>query len=721
MLNRIKAYLLTAVVIVLIFGIPAVSIAQSKSNKPSMEEPLIVNGDKVEYLTGENKITATGNVSILFKKSKLTCSKITVNTTTQDAVAQGNVRIDDDRGIMFGEKVLYNFKDRTGTVVNGRFLSSPYFGKAQEVKRANEKEFRGLRGYVSTCDYDQPHYQIKSKNILLVPEDKLQTKSDVFFIGKVPFMYLPYYNHSLQDPMMHVQLTPGYKKRWGPFLLSAWRYNLTEDITGRIYLDYRQKKGFAEGFGYNFKTDEFGNGDTKFYFTQERTRDLEEEERAEFRRWFGRWRYKWGIDEYTDVTAEYNKIYDSKRSVRGSDYNILKDYFPREYDKDTTPISYGRLHRNFTYASADVLFEGRSYDWYPAGYVEKLPEVTYSLPAYELGESPFYFDSKSTIANLNQKNTNSLNWAPNVHVNRLDTTNKLSMPFKLSFLNINPFAGSQETFYDKDKEADLRARTIFLTGTDLSTKFYRLFDYNTDFLGLDINGIRHIVTPSVSYAYDHEPTISANYLRQLDAIDTITYSNNRASLELLNTFQTKRNKKKVDLAILKLNSTYYFKPKNGPGSYMGDYLYDFELIPYSWLTFNSDGVYSHRYSYFTSVNYDVGLNLGKGWSINIGERYERTANREYTLDTTWLLTPKWRFEIFERYQSRKTAGVKNGLRYQEYALTRDLHCWDISFRHIIEKSVETSTWAVLTLKAFPETEVEYGHTYHVPKPGSQKP
>ena len=69
---------------------------------------------------------------------------------------------------------------------------------------------------------------------------------------QIPLFYVPRYNHSLKDPLMHVQLMPGKSKDWGPYMLTAWRYDLTEDVKGRIYLDYRSNLGIAEGFGTNY-------------------------------------------------------------------------------------------------------------------------------------------------------------------------------------------------------------------------------------------------------------------------------------------------------------------------------------------------------------------------------------------------------------------------------------------------------------------------------------
>jgi len=314
----------------------------------------------------------------------------------------------------------------------------------------------------------------------------------------------------------------------------------------------------------------------------------------------------------------------------------------------------------------------------------------------------------------------STSTTPNVHVNRIDTTNKVSLPMKISFLQITPFTGIRETIYDADMNADARARTIFLTGADMSTKFYRVFDVKTNAFGLDINQLRHVITPTVGYAYDHKPTVRASALRQIDSVDDISYSNNRFSLGLTNALQTKRDKKSVDLVLLNVTSTYYLRPKAGPGSYLDDISFDLEAKPYSWVSFMSDGVYSHRYEYFKNLNYDLSFNFASERSLGIGQRCLHGGSNEITFSFDWRMTPKWKFGLYERYRMNEVPGYPRGMRYQEYRATRDLHCWQMQMAYTVEPDHGTGIWIILSLKAFPETAFKFDQTYHAPKSGANQ-
>jgi len=702
------------------------------------EEPIIVNGDTVEYSTEGREVTATGNVSVTNKGTKLTCRKLTVNTQTKDGEAIGDARLEDAKGVIEGEKIKYNFQTKSGTIIDSAFRANPYFGKAEKVDKVSESEFIARRGYMTTCDFDKPHWRMKSNRMDIFPDDKIQTKDDRVYFGNVPVLYAPQFNKSLKDPLMHVQLMPGKSKDWGPYMLSAWRYNITEDLKGRIYLDYRANFGIAEGFGTNYSSSEFGKGDFKYYYTQERdkSKDVNKDDvnaAKVFQRYLIRWRHQADIDEKTKVTGEYYKLTDSKMAIYGSQFNFLKDYFFREYEKDAQPPSYILFHHDFYNSSMDFFMQKRTNRWYSPGYLEKLPEIKYSLPSFQISNTNFYIDNASSLGNYNKKNTSTMTPAandtnPDVHANRLDTSNKLSLPMKVAFVQFTPFVMDRETFYDRQAvTSSAAARTVFYSGADMSTKFYRIFNIESNLLGLNINGLRHIITPTVGYAYNHEPTVLNSNLGQIDDVDSVT-RNNSASMGLSNKLQTKRNNQSVDLLDLDVTTRYAFKPKTGDkrGSSLSDFLFTLKLLPYSWMSINSDATYVHsgardsvNYNRFANANYDLSFSLGEERSVGIGQRYQLKGGNQITCNLIWRLNPKWKFSAYERYNRGHDPTLGRGLREQEYIVSRDLHCWTWDITYNTRRGYGDSIYFVFTLKAFPELGFNFNESYHQPKPGKQ--
>ncbi len=571
MLKKIFFFLLAAG----IFCFPSSLFAENILKTGGKAQPMTINGDTVEYSADAQEVTASGNVEIISGDSKLTCQKITVNTQTKEGVASGHVKLEDSKGIIEGEKIIYNFQNKTGTIIDAQFRANPFFGKARKIDRESENEFVAHYGYATTCSFDRPHYRISSKQINVMPKQLIQTKDDYFYIGPFPVGHLDYFNQMFDKPVMHVSVLPGRRKDWGPFLLSEGTYNINQYLDGRAYLDYRVNLGWAEGLGLNYAKTPIGDGDFKYYYTNESSHNYPNRttmnyKNASFQRYLVRFRDKWDIDKQTNFITQIYKIGDDKRKFVDPNANFIQDYFYREFEKDSQPLTYASFHHSFSYSSIDLLVQKRINHWFNS--LDKLPEIRYTLSSLQIGETPFFVESNSVFDNFNNKSgtftrsDGTIVALDNVVVSRLDTFGKISLPTKVAFFNVNPFVKIQETAYDKDvNNQTLPVRSIFYTGVDVSTKFYRVLDVKTNFLGLDLDRLRHVITPSIGYSYNPEPTISSNKLKQIDSIDALT-SSNAMNLELSNKLQTKRKDKdgkevNVDLVDLDITSSYTFAPR----------------------------------------------------------------------------------------------------------------------------------------------------------------
>lgn len=693
------------------------------TNAQTEDTSVIVNGDEVEYLTDQQKVVARGNVEVLYKGSRLTADMLAVNTEKKIAEAEGTIRLQDARGTIQGTSGRYDFANQQGEFLDAWFWMDPYFGRARRLERVSKDKIIAYDCYITTSSFDKPEYRFSSKKVEIYPGDKVRTRNTSIVFGDTPVLWLPYFNRSLKDPFMHGRVVPGKNKEWGGFLLNSWRYNLAPDVNARIYLDYRHKLGLAEGVGVNYRNKPFGSGDIKLYYTREKPDDLPDGSLSEFERYLVSWRHIWHVDKQTDLLGEWYEIGDERRKALDPARSFLKDYFPREYEKDAQPLSYVQLHRNYRYSSLDLLFQKRTNQWFDQ--LEKLPEIKYTLPNVQLFDSPFYMESETSFVNHNKKATLT---ESDLDASRLDSLNRVSLPMRVSFFNLKPFVGSRQTLYDKRTDGTkLPVRTIFLTGADLSTKFFRTFDLQTDFLGLDINKLRHIVTPTIAYTYQHDPTVPAADIPQIDSIDALAHSN-AVALVLSNKLQTKRGGASVNVADFRVSTSYVFKPKGTAeaGSSLSDFLLELDLIPYSWMTFNVDATYKHTgprndtgYHRFSSVNYNLGFQFDKERSFGVGQRYQRKGGNEITSQFIWRFNPKWKGSVYNRFEIGHDAALAHGWKEQEYTISRDLHSWEMDVTYNVKKTEGEAIWLVFRLKAFPELAFGLDQSYHQPEAGAQ--
>jgi len=703
------------------------------------ESPIIINGDNVEYSADNKEVVATGNIEVIYKGSKLTCNKLKVNMQSKNGLAEGNARLEDEKGVVTGERIVYDFANKTGVIYNADFRANPYFGKARKVEKVSDSEFVAKGGYFTTCNLDHPHFRMASKKITMFPGDKMRSEQTTLYLGAVPLVYLPRFNYSMKEPIMHVQVEPGTRKDWGPYLLSVWRYNLTDKVNARVFLDYRSKLGWGEGFELNYVKTPVGKGDFKFYYADEKPSNQPAGAPSAFQRYFMRWRHKWDIDERTNVVAEFYKITDERWKYENTPgdrnaHTILQDYFFREYEKETEPLSYALFHHSFDYSSIDILLQKRTNHWFDQ--LDKMPEINYNIPSLQLGDSPLYFEDETQFGTYNKKGADGT-VGQDLTDTRLDTKNTLSLPAKIAFIQFKPFVASRQTFYDKGANGQTGIiRTIFYSGADLSTKFYRIYNAKTNFLGLDINDLRHIITPSIGYLYTHPATIPISNIKQIDSVDSITRGNT-ATLNLSNKIQTKRKGTSVDLVDLLITTDYVLDPKTGDNSILtprtgeslksnfSDILFKLKVLPYSWMRLESDVTFEHsdhtseNYNKFSLASYSLTFDLDKGRSFSIGQRYERKGKNEVTLGFDWRLTPKWKFRMYQRYNFKKTEDLDRGSQEQEYTFTRDLHCWELDFTLNKKEDTGTTVFFTFRLKAFPENEFGFDQSVSEKKSGAQ--
>ncbi len=683
----------------------------------NINEPIIIDGDEVEYSAGAESVIAEGNVVVKFRGTLLNCDKIEVNTKTKDAQAVGNVHLQDERGVLEADNLNYNFQTKRGVLQDAKLRSTPYYFTGKSIKREGEEEYVSTDGHFSTCNYTDPHYRIRAKRVVIFPGDKIVAYSNSLRWLKIPFFYVPVYSHSLKDPFMKVQFKVGKKSTWGPYILSSWRTGINENATLRLYLDRRERLGTAEGFGLNYNAGVLGGGDFKAYYTQERPSRLDEALNQEYQRYLLRLRHMCELDDRTRLALEYYRIKDERMEV-DPDAQFLSEYFYREYEKDIQPKSYLSLTHSFSNSNISMLVQKRTNRWYDDG-IEKLPEIFYDLPSYRIGQSRFYYKNQTKLSNLTKKYT-----APSAlddDVNRVDTYNQITVPGKLAFLDVAPNVGIRETFYSKDINGEsFSPRTIFYTGVDVGTRFYRTYDAGNGFFGRGVEKIRHVIIPTIKYAYIHEPTVVPSKLQAFDELDTIN-GDNRFTLELENKLQTKIDENVVDLVIFRVTSDYimYSKKDNLSRAQdrFTDFIFDLEFTPFSWLRMEADATYDHRTDYFETANFDSCIILGEGRTIGLGHRYERGENKELTGQLIWQINPKWILGIYERYQFGDF--LQQGFKEQEYTVSRDLHCATIEFAYNMRKqndgTREESFWCRFNIKVFKESEFDYAQAYHVPK------
>ena len=725
--------------------------------------PIEITGDKVEYLSAEKRMEAVGNAKLIYEDTVLTCDRLSLDVASNMAYAEGNVTVHQDKTVLTGDSIVYNLATKTGEASKIGVESDIVFGKGEAVEKLSDRELQLRRGHFSTCDLDSPHYRIWAKKLLIYPGDRVVAKNAFFYLGKAPVFYLPQYVQYLHDDRPKVTVMPGKEKNWGLFVLSKWRYQFNDGAKGVVLFDWREKRDIAWGFDFYYKPEDFGedwgdvdlgSGYFKTYYMNERKiqrshlwkKYRPHDVTFEKERFRIRWAHEWDIAPDTLAVWEYNRL---------KDQDFMKDYFYRdEYERDIQPDTYllvtrtkpeytlsllerKRVDRSLSVSESqpEIKLEIRNQ---PVFGMQTFYEEDGSLGSVDDYEDIYayaeahgvrsleeriidpYFESTTTFASTTNKNAHS---DIDDDVITLDTYNALSFPKRFFYISFSPSVAIQETFYSKDINGDPihSPVAVFSTGASVSTRFFRIFGLNTNFLNLDINDLRHIITPSVDYGYVNEPTMESS---RLIGGGGDSGGSHTVELSLENKLQTKRDNKTVDVLRFITEADYDIYTPGRAG--WSDIEYDLEIIPYPNSRFEMDAEYDTQAYVFKNVNFDITAQsdgskyedveiFGNDWSWGVGYRYERKGSRQLTTAGEYRLNPKWKFKVYESFELARS----KDLREQEYSIYRDLHCWVVQLTYNVTREYGEGIWLTFRLKAFPEMGIDFENSYHQPKLRSQ--
>jgi len=178
LLNNRNLAVVFVVAFAALLACPSAS-AEDGSKVPSLDfnkdskEPVIINGDTVEYNEAGKTASANGNVSIIYQDLKVTCRKAIFHSDTKEVIAEGDVILTQDKNYFKGEKVVYNIETKTGTVIKPNvFIDPTFYGGGEKAEKLDKDHYYIKRGFVTTCEREHPHYRVQSKQGFPLAEEE---------------------------------------------------------------------------------------------------------------------------------------------------------------------------------------------------------------------------------------------------------------------------------------------------------------------------------------------------------------------------------------------------------------------------------------------------------------------------------------------------------------------------------------------------------------------
>lgn len=697
-------------------------------------EEITVNADKLEHDRAANKVTATGNVVIRKGVQVLRADKVTVNTETQEAEAEGNVsmlRVPGEEP-WTGAKLNYNFETGDSSIVDMKGASDPFFVESEKAEKRADGIMAARNATVTTCTNapGHHHYHVTAKEVQIVPEDYIKSKGAVFYFGPVPFFYFPYWKHSLEDDF-GFRFYPGYSSRMGAFLLSSYRYRINSVLRGETHLDYRTERGVAVGqdLKWNDPDEYLWNGKMQAYLLDDQKPIDDDEDAATQDIESQRYRFKIehehtiGDRDYLMLNADYL-----------SDTDILEDFFEDDYRSESQPDNYiVYTYRADRYAvNLDV--HKRLNDFYTD--VDKLPELSMDLMRQQIFDSDFYYEGTTAggfLEMLHEEGSTEDDYSSF----RFDTSHTIYRPDRyLGFLNVIPRVGYRATYYSEtvdwvetpafietvaeDGTTNLES-TVTMTRTEAGADMRSLVEFGVEtsykafkmWEGGVFSPLRHIVEPYGNYTLVPEPGLTPDNIYQFDDVDELGEQHN-VRVGVRNKFQTKWNNKSVDLIDLDLYTYYRFTDaENGVDGIDGYYM-DVELQPTPHVKIDADAYFDTEESRMEDFNTRMTIYSTNSWAAYVEHRFSQDESNLLYTDLTLYPHRNWNLNVYGRYEFEES-------RAEEYGgyVQRNLDCMKIrtGFSAMpsyvrsdgTEKDDEWRLLIELWLTAFPEVGFHSKH------------
>ncbi len=634
-------------------------------------------------ITADEVFIYSGSARLTHEETILTADEIRYDRIAKTAVARGHVILTRGTIRLLAEEIVYRTDDRTYQVLRFRVGQPPYLisgdtaaGSPEHLVLSNTRVFYGEPDSLSpTITADRIEYQ---------PGVSVASSSAKIGIGDRTLVPLPAFDQRLDGPLRitALDLSAGYRSRLGAYVTVGAEVPVAEGINAGGEIGIFSSRGLLLGPSATYNTfDPAGTGMSgrlrTGYIHDYGDTDLDilgnpvSEDRG-YIEWIHRQTFSPGLT----LNGQVNYWSDSE---------VVRDFHPGHFRRIQTPDTF--LEGAYTADNyvVSVFLRAQPNDYHQMQ--QRLPEIRFDgLPIHVGGG--FYHRINASVANLLEEDPTGV--APDIRSHRADAYYALSRPFSpREWLSMTPVVGGRVTYYDRATGRDNYTRTLGELGFDAEIRAAGIYsDVKSELWKVD--GIRHLITPRLSYRYIPNADKGRPFIPQIDDLAFNTYlqplglgdrrhidqldATNTLRIGLDNVLQTRdpvygsRN-----LLALQLAADTHFDDQPGRRS-TSDIHGALTLTPAHWLQFDLYQRYTAQTGKMEEINTAITFRDADIWSLRFANHYletspaNPTAISEYLLDYAIRLNEAYRALLRVRYDSRTRDFIE-----QSYALEHKLN------------------------------------------------
>ena len=367
----------------------------------------------------------TNGVFVKNGSTVLMADSVSVDQVTGEAVADGNVRIEQGDEIWTGEHMHYNLNTHQMQGNDFRMGKAPVYMAGKDLTGdITNQTYNARHAFVTTDDVQDPITRIRASRIKIVPGQYVEMWNAVLFVGDVPAFYFPYYRRNIGPHANNLNFVAGYRTSYGAYILNTYTWWLNNTVNGQLHLDYRSERGVGLGPDIDLHLGQWGNAEFKYYYTHDIAPDKGTNGLPDFgpvspdrqRYYLG-----WQATPYTNLNVKALVNYQT-------DAYLEHDFFESDYRENPQPNTFFEINKYAANWSLDAYSTPQLNNFFDQ--VERLPDVRLTGFRQQVFNTPVYYDSQSSVGYYKTffAATNGLPAQPTYSAGRMDTFHQLVMP-----------------------------------------------------------------------------------------------------------------------------------------------------------------------------------------------------------------------------------------------------------------------------------------------------
>nr|KXH76529.1 MAG: hypothetical protein AM324_04830 [Candidatus Thorarchaeota archaeon SMTZ1-83] len=624
-------------------------------------KPVNYSANRIIFLLDQEKVILSGETKVRHRDILVTADSIEYELGTRQLQAYGNPVLHDGDETIEGEFMSYDVGKGEGTILNAKTEISRGFFEGRKIRKVADDVLNVSRGRFTTCELGEPHYYFKSWKMKIYLNDMVLCQPVVLYIQGIPVFAVPFWFFPIRKERHSGLLTPrvGRDSEEGRYIKNIAYYHVINDYADATFsLDYMQLIGYrltVEGI-YLINP----------WITGGLVTSLVDDRRTATRRWSVNLSHRQKWEE------GYNLL------LRGDFVSDLSYY--REYSEDLpermtrTLDSYVALTKSLRGSNLSIVASEKR-DLEENTSMRVLPRLSFSLFPVELVKST-YFSYSGRLVNQHTSVMNSVQTAQNTA--RLNTKQRL-----WDRLNLTPSLEHSEFWQSGERRSGTSSVRIGVNAN--------LYGMSTRRIGR-IDGIRHVITPSLNYDLSLKETLVSERLRfqlrnsvQIRLVDLGKYD--LFTTTTSGSYDMRENRFSPLVTGVEINPV----PPFNLSCDFGYDLYDGQ-VDYLNETFRT----------FLKRKSDDFPRFNLSFTQSFLRRREEDPEVQIWGELGFDLTKNWFISYQGRYDVMKGRGVS-----QSVKVVRDLHCW-VGELNVSWTKVRWQYDFRISIKAMPEISLKKG-------------